>query len=1173
MSFVHLHNHSHYSTLDGLSKPKDMIKTAKEHGQKAMAITDHGNLMGVIDFFQEAKKQKIKPIIGSEFYLVYDRNIKLKGEKKFHLVLLAKNKEGYKNLLFLSTESNLNSFYGKPRIDHEILKEHSEGLIALSACLAGEIPSAILGGDIVKAKEAALWYKSVFGKDNFYLEIQHHPDLIEQEKVNEELIKLSRELEIGLVATNDSHYVYKEDDVIQDALICINTGRNINEREGRLCMMGGDYSILSTEKMQKYFSHVPEALENTVKIADACNVDIKFNRQLMPKFDCPEGFSENEYLEKLCIDGLEKRYGLIMSKKKLEFKDKSSAEKLPVEIEEILSTMNFELKVIKDMGFPGYFLIVQDFVNWAKKNGVLVGPGRGSAAGSLISYLTGITNVDPLKYGLLFERFLNPDRISMPDIDIDFQDDKRDLVLDYVREKYGENNVVQVVTYQTMGAKNSIRDIGRVMGVGIDDVNRIANLISSRPGTTIEASLKESEFKKFYAENPQFRNLIDMAGRIEGTIRGTGTHACAVIISAVPAVEIVPLQYPPREKNTVITQFEGTQLDKIGLLKMDFLGIRNLTIISETLDLIKKYKKIDIDIENLPFNDKKTFKIYSKGITSGIFQFESDGMKKYLKDLKPNRFEDLVAMNALYRPGPMQYIPDFVNRKHGRSPIIYDHPLMEKYLKDTYGITVYQEQVMLLSRELANFTRGESDNLRKAMGKKIRKMMDELKEKFTAGCLNNPEFTSQFVPSKDYKDAESLVKKIWADWENFAEYAFNKSHSVCYAYVSYQTAYLKANYPVEFMSAMLNSVKDNSEKVLSYIEECGNMGIKIIRPDVNYSQNYFAPTGKGEITFGLQAIKNVGAKAIESIIETRENSGKYTSVYDFLERIDISKANKRVLEHLACAGALDSLGHHRSQIVEALDVLLPHFQQLASKKADWEISLFGESTDEDVLVDHPPLPAINEWEKSRLLEKEKELIGLYVSGHPLDDYMDVVTSFNTKKAVEPENFRNDEQFIIGGMIKDISVKITRAGKTMAKVSVILPKGDFDVDLFPQTYEKYKDEIAPGRVFFFQYRVSKRNGDFRLFVDEVFSYDKAKERFSGKTKKIRINLQPAVIDETLISDFVEYLEKNKGDKELYFKISLKDGSVDLKSDTYRVNGSISFIKGLRDMLGEESIDFS
>ena len=1173
MSFVHLHNHSHYSTLDGLSKPKDMIKTAKAHGQKAMAITDHGNLMGVIDFYQEAKKNHIKPIIGSEFYIVYDREVKLKGEKKFHLVLLAKDQEGYKNLLFLSTESNIHSFYGKPRIDHNLLKEHCGGLIALSACLAGEVTSTIMEDDIQKDREAALWYKTVLGKDNFYLELQHHPEIPEQKKVNDELIKLSKDLEIGLVATNDSHYVYKNDDVIQDALICINTGRNINEREGRLCMIGGDYSILSTEQMEKNFSHVPEALENTVKIAESCNLDIKFNRKLMPKFDCPEGFNEDQYLEKLCIDGLKKRYGLIKTGEKLEFIDKSSSEKLPVETEEILSTMNFELKVVKDMGFPGYFLIVQDFVNWAKQNGVLVGPGRGSAAGSLISFLTGITNVDPLKYGLLFERFLNPDRISMPDIDIDFQDDKRDLVLNYVKEKYGENNVVQVVTYQTMGAKNSIKDIGRVMGVSIDEVSKISNLISSKPGTTIESSFKENEFKKFYDENPQYQNLIDMAKRIEGTIRGTGTHACAVIISSVPAHEIVPLQYPPREKNTVITQYEGTQLDKIGLLKMDFLGIRNLTIISETLDHIKKYKGKIIDIENLPFNDKKTFRIYSKGMTSGIFQFESDGMKKYLKDLKPNRFEDLVAMNALYRPGPMQYIPDFVNRKHGRNPIVYDHPLMEKYLKDTYGITVYQEQVMLLSRELANFTRGESDNLRKAMGKKIRKMMDELKEKFTAGCLSNPAFTSQFVPSKDYKDAEALVKKIWSDWENFAEYAFNKSHSVCYAYVSYQTAYLKANYPVEFMSAMLNSVKDNSEKVLSYIEECDNMGIKIIRPDVNYSQNNFSPTGTGEITFGLQAIKNVGAKAIESIIETREKSGKYKSVYDFLERIDISKANKRVLEHLALAGALDSLGHHRSQIVEALDVLLPHFQQLASKKADWEISLFGESYDEDVLVDHPPLPAIEEWEKSQLLEKEKELIGLYVSGHPLDEYMDIVKAFNTTKAVEPENFRNDEQFIIGGMIKEIFIKTTRTGKSMAKISVILPKGDFDVDLFPQTYEKYRDEIAPGQVFFFQYKVSKRNGDFRLFVDEVFSYTKAKERFSGKTKKIRINMNPAVIDDPIISEFLEYLENKKGDKELYFKIRLKDGSVDLKSDSYKVNGSIGFIKGLRDLLGEESIDFS
>lgn len=1171
MSFVHLHNHSHYSILDGLSKPKDMVKRAKELGQKAMAITDHGNMMGAIDFYQEALKAKIKPIIGCEFYIVDDMTVKDKNEKKHHLVLLAKNKTGYKNLLKLTTEANLRGFYSKPRIDRNILKDNSDGLIALTACIAGEVPSAVIGGDLKKAKDVALWYKGVFGKENFYLELQHHPDIVEQDKANKGLIKLSEELDIGLVATNDSHYVCKDDAAIQDALICINTNKQISERDGRMCMLDGDYSILSTEEMEKHFRETPEAVSNTGRIADMCDLELEFDQNLLPKYDCPGSYTEDEYLKILCDKGLQSRYGIVRDGKSITV-GKGLEKNLPMPVGDIIDSLDFELDVVRKMGFPGYFLIVQDFVNWAKKNGVLVGPGRGSAAGSIISFLTGITNIDPLKYGLLFERFLNPDRISMPDIDIDFQDDKREKVLDYVRKKYGTDNVVQVVTYQTMGAKNSVRDIGRVMNVPLDDVNKISNLISGRPGTTIEASLKEKEFKKFYEDNPEYRNLIDMANRIEGTIRGTGTHACAVIISGTPVSETVPLQYPPREKDTVITQYEGTQLDKIGLLKMDFLGIRNLTIIAQAVDFIKKYKGVEIDIDNIPFDDKKTFRLYSKGMTNGVFQFESDGMKKYLKDLKPNRFEDLVAMNALYRPGPMQYIPDFIDRKHGRKPIAYDHPLMEKNLKDTYGITVYQEQVMLLARELAGFTRGESDSLRKAMGKKIRSMMDKLKEKFISGCASNKNFTDQFKPTKECPDVDSLSRKIWSDWENFAEYAFNKSHSVCYAYVSYQTAYLKANYPVEFMSAMLNSVRDKSDDVLKYIEECGNLSIKIVPPDVNFSQDTFAPTSEGSIAFGLQAIKNVGGKAIENIIETREKTGKFKNIYDFLERADMSRVNRRIVEYMARAGALDSLGHYRSQITEALDVLIPHFQQLASKKADWDISLFGESSDEELKVSHPPLPAISEWDKSLLLENEKELIGLYVSGHPLDKYSEVLRSYSVNKKLDQDNFTNDEKITLGGLIKNISVKTTRTGKEMATVSMLTLYEDIEMPIFPQLYEKYKDTIKTGEVFFLRINISKRDGEFKFFTEDIFTYDQVLEKFGSSTRKIRINIKPAEFDEDAARDFLEFVSVNKGNKELYFRISVNNESFDLKSDSYKVTGSVQFIKGLKDMFGEESIEF-
>lgn len=1171
MSFVHLHNHSHYSTLDGLSKPKDMIKRAKELNQTAMAITDHGNLMGALDFYQEAVKNGIKPIIGSEFYLTYDMKLREKGESRFHLVLLAKNDTGYKNLIALSTEANLYGFYSKPRIDHNLLKKHSEGLIALTACIAGEVPQAIIEGDLKKARETALWYKGLFGKENFYLELQHHPDIKEQDMVNKELIKLSKLLDIGLVATNDAHYVYQDDAVIQDALICINTNKLLDERNDRMCMMDGNYSILSTEEMFKNFKDVPEALENTVKISEMCDLEIKFNQKLMPKFDCPDDLSEDEYLKVLCDEGLKKRYGIYKTGAGYRLEDGLDEKKLPLPVAEIISNLDFELETVCNMGFPGYFLIVQDFVNWSKDNGILVGPGRGSAAGSIISYLTGITNVDPLKYGLLFERFLNPDRISMPDIDIDFQDDKRDLVLEYVRNKYGESNVSQVVTYQTMGAKNSIRDIGRVMNVPLDEVNKISNLISSKVGTTIESSLKEREFKKFYEDNPQYKELIDMANRIEGTIRGTGTHACAVIISGIPVRDIVPLQYPPREKELIITQYEGPQLDKIGLLKMDFLGLRNLTIISEALVNIKKRTGKDLDIDKIPFDDKKTFNLYSKGLTDGIFQFESDGMKKYLKDLKPNKFEFLVAMNALYRPGPIDKIPDFIKRRHGKEKVEYEHPLMEKYLKDTYGITVYQEQVMLMSRELAGYTRGDSDTLRKAMAKKDKKLLPVLKNKFHKGCKANPKFIAGCAAMN--KEPEKVIEQIWDGWEKFGDYAFNLSHSVCYAYLSYQTAYLKANYPVEFMSAMLNSVKDDSKSVLIYIEECGNLGIKIVRPDVNTSFNDFAPTPDGKIAFGLQAIKNVGTKAIETIIETREKTGSYKSLYDFLERVDISKANRRTIEHLAKAGAMDSLGHFRSQISESLEELLPHYQQAASKKLDWGMSLFGDSSDEEISVDHPPLPDIPEWDKSVLLENEKELIGLYVSGHPLDEYKDVIKSFATNKKIEPDNFGQDEKIILGAKVKDITVKFSKAGKDWASLSLITLHGDLELPLFSQIYEKFKDSVKPGGVYFFKVTISRKDGEFRMYTEDIFSYDHAQEKFKTNTKKIRINLTPAKMDDFTVREFMEYIEKNKGEKELYFRVITGSESVVLKSDSYKVTGSAQFIRGLKDILGEDSIEFS
>ncbi|NOR45335.1 MAG: DNA polymerase III subunit alpha [Candidatus Delongbacteria bacterium] len=1172
MSFVHLHNHSHYSTLDGLSKPKNMIQKAVELKQPAMAITDHGNMMGVIDFYKQATAAGIKPIIGVEAYIVQDRTIKDKGEKRKHLVLLAKNKIGYQNLLYICTKASLTGFYHKPRIDYKLLEEHSEGLIGLSACLAGEIPRAIMNEKLDEAREAAQKYHKIFGKDNFYLEVQHHPEIKEQEIVNRELLRISKETGLGLVATNDTHYINKEDDIIQDALVCVNTGRLLNEQNNRLCMLGGDYSILSTQEMEKNFKDYPGAIENTVKIADSCNLEIEFDQSLLPKFSCPDGLTEDEYLIQLCDVGLKNRYGIDKDEVGKYFLSSDKQLKdLPIPFDDIITRLKFELETVNNMGFPGYFLIVQEFVNWAKERDILVGPGRGSAAGSVISFLTGITNVDPLKYGLLFERFLNPDRISMPDIDIDFQDDKREQVLDYVKDKYGRDNVCQVVTYQTMAAKNSVRDIGRVMDVPLSQVNEISGKISGKPGTTIKSSLEEKEFKNIYSANDTNKELIDMANRIEGTIRGTGTHACAVIISDKPVYNYVPLQYPPKDTNTVITQYEGPQLDDLGLLKMDFLGLSTLSIISNTIKYIYQFTGEKIDIDTIPFDDKKVYEMYSRGDTNGIFQFESAGMKKHLRELKPDKFEYLYAMNALYRPGPMEYIPSFIDRKHGKEKVEYDHPLMEKYLKNTYGITVYQEQVMMLSRELAGFTRGESDMLRKAMGKKKIKLMNDLKVKFVDGCKKNEKFIDGCkainVP------VDKTIDKIWTDWEAFGKYAFNLSHSVCYAYVSYQTAYLKVNYPIQFMSAMLNNVKNNSDKVLKYIDECENMGIEIVRPDVNYSDMDFAPTEDGKIAFGLLAIKNVGEKAIESIINTRKKGGEYKDIYDFLERIDISKANKRTIEHLSKAGALDSLGHKRSQIVNSLEELLPHFQKIASRKLDWGNSLFGDNSDQEIVINHPALLDIEEFDKSSLLEQEKELIGLYVSGHPLDKYKDLIKALSINQKVLTDSFSDNYTFTLGGMLRTKRIRTTKTNKQMANLTVTTYYGDEDLVLFPKKFDKYNEKLNENEVYFFKLRFQRQGEYFSLIVDEVYDYERAQQMFGEKTNTVKINFNPKDLNEVIVDNFIKHLQSHEGNKDLYFKVNgTKNENYFLKSSSYKVSGSLKFVKGVKEILGENSIDF-
>ncbi|MBN2835638.1 MAG: DNA polymerase III subunit alpha [Candidatus Delongbacteria bacterium] len=1182
MSFVHLHNHSHYSLLDGLSKPADMVKKAKEYSQPAIALTDHGNMMGTIDFVNAAKKADVKPIIGSEVYITKDDvKIKNKDNRYYHLVLLVKDNEGYENLMYLLSQAYLVGFYSKPRIDREMLKAHSKGLIGLSACLAGEIPQAVLNGDFQEAREIAKWYREVFGEDHFYLEVQHHPELTDekipgkpaQDYVNNELIKIGKELGIGLVATNDSHYVNYEDNLVQDALICVNTGSYLNERENRMSMMNGNYSILSTDDMVKNFSNVPEAISNSLKIADMIKYTPEMGRNLVPVYNCPNGMSEEQYLRHLAYNGLEQRYGIIRKEDGNFFlKDGVDEAKLVKPMTEIIERTEFEIGVILHMGYPGYFLIVQDFINWAKDHDILVGPGRGSAAGALIAYLLKITNIDPLRYDLLFERFLNPDRISMPDIDIDFQDDKRELVIDYVRNKYGHENVCQVVTYQTMGAKNSVKDIGRVMQVPLPIVDEISKAIPGKPGTTLKKTIdNEQPFVALYEKNAKNKELIDLALRIEGTIRGTGTHACAVIISGEPVYKYAPLMYPPKDEKTVISQYEGPQLESIGLLKMDFLGLRNLSIIANCLRFIEENYNIKLDIDNIPLDDQLTFKVYSDGLTDGIFQFESAGMKKFLKQLKPDRFDDLVAMNALYRPGPMENIPSFIARKHGKEEISYLHPLMEQYLDVTYGHTVYQEQVMLLSRLLANFTRGDSDTLRKAMGKKNKELMDKLKAKFVEGCKSNPEFVEGFKQVKEFKTMDELIEKIWTGWEEFAKYAFNKSHSVCYAYVSYQTAYLKAHYPVEYMSAMLESVADNSDKVVEYISECTNLGIEVVPPDVNYSDLMFSPTKDKKISFGMKGIKNVGEIALTNIVEERKKSGQYRDIYDFMDRIDLTKSNKRVLEFLTKSGALDSLGHKRSQIITTLDDLLSYYQQKSNSVNNMQDSLFGDSL--DIFIDPPKLADIDEWDLLERLAMEKEFVGRYISGHPLDPYKEVLQAICFRTKVSPQTVNNNGQIKVGGQISKFSEITTKKGSLMAKLNLTTFYDEVSILLFPKTYEKLKGRFRDGDVGVFTVKTIVKDEDsgVDLFCEDYFSYEDASKFFGERTTAIKIKIRASQIDKSFQKDLTDYLLANSGEKPIIFSIATDDETFDLLPETIKVNGSYHFITGLKNIVGKNNVE--
>ena len=1049
MKFTHLHVHSHYSLLDGLPKIDELLDYVKELGMDSVALTDHGVLYGAIEFYKKAKERGIKPIIGCEVYVAQERMNQKRpniDDKRYHLVLLAKNEEGYKNLVKLITKAHLEGFYYKPRIDDKLLAKHSKGLIAMTACLAGRIPRLIVAKKFEEAEKLAQKYQEIFGKDNFYLEIQHHPNIPGQKTTNNELINISKKYGIPLVATNDTHYLKSEDAEAQDILMLINTGANLNDPE-RITIKSDDFSLKSPEEMEQAFKHVPEAIENTQKIADACNLELELGKTKLPYFEVPNSKTPDEYLEKLCKQGLKKR-----------FKDNLN--------KEIIDRLSYELSVIKQTGFASYFLIVQDFVNWAKSQRIIVGPGRGSAPGSLVSFLLNITNVDPIKNDLLFERFLNPERISMPDIDLDFTDRRRDEVIDYIAQKYGRDKVAQIITFGTMAARAAIRDVGRALNYTYSYCDQIAKMIPF--GFNLDETLKKvDEFKNIYQTDEQAKKLIDLAKKLEGVARHASTHACGIVISNEPLSNLIPLQHPTQDNQNVITQYEMHAIEDLGLLKMDLLGLKNLTIIEDTLSriyVIRGGKKIDI--ENIPLDDKETFKLLQKANTTGVFQLESDGLKRYLRQLKPTEFEDIVAMVALYRPGPIQFIPDYIDRKHKRKKIEYLHPKLKPILEKTQGICIFQEQLMQIARDLAGFTLSEADVLRKAVGKKIHSLLHEQEEKFIKGMINN-------------KVDKKVAIKLWQWVLPFAQYGFNKSHSAAYATIAYQTAYLKANFPVEFMAAVLTSEKTDVERIAILIEESKRMGIEVLPPNINESlKNFTVVPKENKIRFGLLAIKNVGENIIDVIVKEIKNNGPFKNVEDFIQRVNSKDLNKKSFESLIKAGAFDEFAE-RSQLLHNLERLLEWSKETQKARMSSQKGLFDGINLNNHLTLVPAAPATN-FEK---LSWEKELLGLYVSSHPLEDFREILEK-KTFALVKIKNAWINQKIRIGGIISGIKKIITRNGKPMLFVKLEDLTDKAEVVVFPGLIERNPTVFQENKIVFIKGRIDNRDNVPKVIAEEV-----------------------------------------------------------------------------------------
>lgn len=1154
--FSHLHVHTQYSILDGASSIPKLIEKVKSLGMEALAITDHGNMFGAKEFHGMATKKGIKPIIGCEIYVAKRSISEVSGKEDRsgdHLILLAKNLTGYKNLVKLVSAAWIKGFYYKPRVDKQLLAEYKEGLIASSACLAGEIQDEILNGTIAGAEEALKSYLNIFGED-FYLEVQRHetndPEADRsvfplQQKVIEVLKKLSVKYNVKLVATNDVHFINAEDAEAHDRLICINTAKDIDDPD-RLRYSKQEY-IKTEEQMREIFRDIPEAVDNVAEVVAKVEKYKLDHDPIMPEFDLPEGYTDKDaYLRFLTYEGAKARWGTLT---------KEQTERI-----------DFELDTIAKMGFPGYFLIVQDFLNAARSMGVSVGPGRGSAAGSAVAFCLRITDIDPIRYGLLFERFLNLDRISMPDIDIDFDEDGRESVLRYVVNKYGHDKVAHIITFGSMAAKMAIRDVARVQKLPLPDADRLAKLVPDRPGVTLSQAYDEVPelARERESSNKLISQTLKYAEVLEGSVRQTGVHACGIIIGKDSLDNYIPL-CTAKDTDLYATQYDGSQVESVGLLKMDFLGLKTLSIIRDAIDNIKKSKGVEINIENISLDDKKTFDLFSNGETTGIFQFESTGMKRYLRELKPNRFEDLIAMNALYRPGPMEYIPKFIRRKHGQEKIDYTLPAMEKYLNDSYGITVYQEQVMLLSQELAGFTKGEADSLRKAMGKKKKSIMDEMKLKFFEGCAKN-----------GYD--ETVVNKIWSGWEAFAQYAFNKSHSTCYALIAYQTGYLKANYPAEFMAAVLSRNISDIKKITTFMDETRRMGMEVLGPDVNESNVKFTVNKDGNIRFGLGGIKGVGESAVLQLIEEREKNGIYNSIYDLVERVNLNSLNKKNLEAMAVAGAFDCFKNMSRAQYFALDTrgtsfiesLIRYGNNAKTIKLSSRQTLFGDAGGFD-LIKPEPLEC-PDWQKLEKLNREKEVIGIYLSSHPLDEFKLEISTFTTATLADLQNLRDylDREVVVAGMVMDTKNGIGKNGKPYGSLTLQDYTDSFRFMLFDKDYIENSKFFITGYYLLIRGRVQKkkyREDEIEFSIKKIILLSSVKDEL---IKTVTIKINPENINAEIINELKEFIRNNKGETELKFLFIDSDDKISLPmfSRTLRVRLNNEFISWLDDRPGIE-----